>query len=598
MLDDAGSDLAIPTLLQDGQVYILDVAIRGVRIGLTKDNGDQPTVQVSVESSATTVWVALTDESWGRDGAHLQSVIVPARFDSFVLPATGDSVGSASIQFLPQFSTFYERGGSEIRLGIRLYHKLDLVDHLSLVVSRVEGRDQISVQWDAREPAAKGGIGVLNPDAKPRRVNLSVSRDASAADRYRLAVVLAGDTDGRPHVCANRSLPKSLLDSFAAEFRQLLVDVAFGAALSSLQLPRDERDRFLKKVSLLGTRMAVALFDGLAAQGDIFAVGEMLRGGITEASAIQIALSGDAKDLVLPWQILTIADDTDPDGPVNARNLWGFRYLLEVRRCDDGHRVARRYGAQGATLAYARWHFQNEAEHFARIQEIARASTSPVSLLEPIINNRNELLDSFQRGADLYYVYAHGHAAAPRTPDGLVFRDAVRSQILAAKQRLATGVGSELQQKAAGVLDMYLAATSDSAESFLTLRDSEVSLSSMIVARSTDGKPIRFRNGPIVFLNTCQSAQVWNALESSFVGFFLGRGASAVVGTEATIPVLVSEFMGRTILQDLMLGKTLGESVLRARSDLLELNNPLGLCYTVYGLADARLLEPLSEEGA
>jgi len=50
---------------------------------------------------------------------------------------------------------------------------------------------------------------------------------------------------------------------------------------------------------------------------------------------------------------------------------------------------------------------------------------------------------------------------------------------------------------------------------------------------SSDYRPIELRDAPIVFLNMCESAQLWSGLRNSFVGFFLDRGARAIIGAEA-----------------------------------------------------------------
>jgi CHAT domain len=97
-------------------------------------------------------------------------------------------------------------------------------------------------------------------------------------------------------------------------------------------------------------------------------------------------------------------------------------------------------------------------------------------------------------------------------------------------------------------------------------------------------------DAPIVFLNTCESAQIWNAVDGSFVGFFLDRGARAVVGTECTVPVVLADEFGREALAHLFSGDTVGEAVFKARVALLaSSNNPLGLCYCIYGSSDAHL---------
>jgi hypothetical protein len=198
-------------------------------------------------------------------------------------------------------------------------------------------------------------------------------------------------------------------------------------------------------------------------------------------------------------------------------------------------------------------------------------------------------------GGDLLYVYAHGHAAAPDTPIGHAFNNNLRQQIQTIKETPALALSPD-QVK---IYQLLLTTTEDASKSALRLTNSEIALLSLINEVTPDNDPIQLTDAPIVFLNTCQSAQLWNAITDSFVGFFLDRGARAVLGTESTIPIVVSELFGRSVLTEIFAGKSLGEAVRTARQTLLtEQNNPLGLCYSIYGAADARLFsKPPTHQG-
>jgi hypothetical protein len=199
-------------------------------------------------------------------------------------------------------------------------------------------------------------------------------------------------------------------------------------------------------------------------------------------------------------------------------------------------------------------------------------------------------------GGDLIYLYAHGHAATPSTPAGMRFRDKARQQIEELTKRieknpLALSTAQFEQQR--NILEQFKKVTSDGIDSLLTLSNSEVPLAALLGEMPPGGA--RLDDAPIVFLNTCESAQVWNAVESSFIGFFLDRGARAVLGSESTIPIVLADEFGKAVLREMFAGSSLGEAVRQARLTLLkEKKNPLGLCYSIYGDANASVFPSLT----
>jgi hypothetical protein len=87
----------------------------------------------------------------------------------------------------------------------------------------------------------------------------------------------------------------------------------------------------------------------------------------------------------------------------------------------------------------------------------------------------------------------------------------------------------------------------------------------------------------------CQSAVLWPGVATSFIRVFLERRASAVLGTECTIPENVADEFGRLVIGKLFQQESLGTSLLHAREELARSNNMLGLAYSLYGSASASL---------
>jgi hypothetical protein len=585
-----------------GQPYVLDVAISVERKGYTKDRSDQPAVVIPRQTETADCWVVVTDESDTEDD-EAKLFAFDRHFDKFRLPVSGDSERSVQFRFTPSAKVLRRDPGIQPRLGIRLYHKLNLIDHIELELrvdlragAATAGADK-AIKVLFKHPSGAGAVEAPDTASAGRALNISISKpgeDGADQGLYRFSFVAGKSDSGEPALFGTKKLSESALNDFVAKFRDILLDTVFGPSLVKLALKADERDELLKSLSLLGTRIVTELFD-YGGGGDFFQLGEMVRGTLAETSIIQISLSKGAQDFVFPWQILTVDHYTDRDKPVDPKNLWGYRFIVEVKRCGDGAdtRAPTARAPTPTRVTYARWQkFSNEKDHYARLQELIKAAKAPTRLLEPVIDTKDDFFAALGRGGgELFYVYAHGHSAAPGTPAGVRFRDKARQQIeeLARKieaEKLLSTAGYERQIEA---LKQFKTVTSEGIDSLLTLSLSEITLTSLRVQMPPGGP--RLADAPVVFLNTCESAQMWNAVEGSFVGFFLDRGARAVLGSETTIPIVLADAFSRVVLEAMFAGNTLGEAVHKARWMLLkDSKNPLGLCYSIYGAADARIV--------
>jgi hypothetical protein len=581
---------ATNSLFPDGS-YTIDVAIRAKRQGLTADRGDQSGIVVKGQTGTANIWVVVTDETARGREPEGNAFILDRQYAKLKLPMQGDSEGSVQFTITPKSVL---EPGARGQIGIRLYHKLNLIDHLELELYIAagspwpsDGRPAINVTF--KRPADDGGIETPDNASTARALAISVTR-TPGSNLYRFAFVLAKDKSGEPQLTATKTLSETALNDFLSRFRNILLKTVFGASLTNAVMSVGNRDDLLKELSILGTDIVGKLFDYEAAQGDLFELSKMVREVLPDTSIIQIALTGAAQDFVFPWQILTVKPYANINQSVMAENLWGYRFLIEVKRLRDGadHRPIPARTRSPARVHYGRWQqFFNEATHYSFLQETVNKTGGLIKLEPTVIESRKALIDAlWSGGGDLLYIYAHGHAAAPNTPEGHAFNNKIRQQI----QAIADNPALALSPDQIKTYQLMLATTRDESISSLSLTNSEVSLNILVNEVNENDDEIRLHDAPIVFLNTCQSAQLWNAVDGSFVGFFLKRGARAVVGTESTIPVVVADLFGRTVLTEMFGGKSLGEAVKIARETLLTAqNNPLGLCYCIYGTADAAL---------
>ncbi|MCG5236286.1 CHAT domain-containing protein [Xanthobacter oligotrophicus] len=607
-LFDAERELGRLEPLVHGRAYTLSIAVRALRLGLTKDRPEQPDVRIPGQTQTETVWAIVSDESTAEfDDEEGGAFEIDRRFASFRLPAMGDSETAAVFRLTPQVKAFRQRGGGRGRIGIRLYHRLNLIDHLELDLRlEVQPGQPLS---PPDEPAvrvvfcrAQGtSVEALEPDRAARTLNIAISRVADTDATYRFAVTL-GNAGGIPQTYAVKRLRAEQLDTFMTRFRNILLDTVFGEAFAKAELTPAACTRTLTDLTRLGQDVLTTLFD-YGEGGDFFSLGQIMLEALPQAPLVQIVLGKGAENLALPWQILTV-DNRPPPAPGVAvarvkpeDNLWGLRFVLEVKRCGDG--VDRRAPAERdrrpIKVRYGNWPFANEAQHRARLAQIITAHGDEAILVEPVLKGAADFVEALKGGGQLIYLYAHGHAAAPATPSAMALRDRTLAKLADVQEELkqnAAGLPpAELEPRVAALQALKDVVGQGDEASALILSLATVRLTDLLLALPPDGA--RLNDAPVLFLNTCQSAQIWNGVENSFVSFFLSRGARAIIGSEATIPAVFADRFGCEVMGRIFQGETIGEAVRQARLILLQASrNPLGLCYAVYGAGDARLIPP------
>jgi hypothetical protein len=80
-------------------------------------------------------------------------------------------------------------------------------------------------------------------------------------------------------------------------------------------------------------------------------------------------------------------------------------------------------------------------------------------------------------------------------------------------------------------------------------------------------------------------------MSSGLVRVFLDHNASAVVGTESPMTAIFASAFGETMLDFVFGGDDIGTALWKTRRRFLsdDMRNPLGLAYTLYGRATARV---------
>jgi hypothetical protein len=105
----------------------------------------------------------------------------------------------------------------------------------------------------------------------------------------------------------------------------------------------------------------------------------------------------------------------------------------------------------------------------------------------------------------------------------------------------------------------------------------------------------RSREGPLIFLNACESSRIDPMGVTSFPRFFLEENRNrGFIGTETNIPDGFASDFSQYFYRSLLKGINLGKAIFQAKWTMLrERNNPLGILYVVYADPDLHVSKPV-----
>jgi hypothetical protein len=98
----------------------------------------------------------------------------------------------------------------------------------------------------------------------------------------------------------------------------------------------------------------------------------------------------------------------------------------------------------------------------------------------------------------------------------------------------------------------------------------------------------KWTHQPLIFINGCGSVAFSDTAPAALVTKFIqGLNAAAVIGTEVTVWTELATEVGLSFLSKFLAPQSMsaGAALLETRRELLRKNNPLGLIYTLYGIA-------------
>jgi len=291
-----------------------------------------------------------------------------------------------------------------------------------------------------------------------------------------------------------------------------------------------------------------------------------------EGGLLQVTYANDFTNFIFPWNILY--RPAVEVGEVDPLRFWGARYQIE--QVTAGPKYDRLIDEPVNVVFALDPSFGNSDEQKALLEKYSAAACGKLRITTPISDQTSLFAELIRNpSAHLLYFYCHGFTS---NRQGILRPDGV--QLL--RQRIEKLPEGSTEREA---LETLLSLTSRMGdESWIFIGGAEIKESTL------KRQPFFEARRPIVFLNMCQSADLIPSISSGFARVFLDHNASAVIGTESPMTAVFANAFGEAVLDGMFSGEDVGTSLWKARRRFLnEVRNPLGLAYTLYGRANAKL---------
>ncbi len=383
----------------------------------------------------------------------------------------------------------------------------------------------------------------------PRDVSLAILKTGAG-----FQVIMSGA------VGAMATLPITLpqLDQMIAQVRQELLKIVHLQVgpnktriyQAGIDIPPEVNQYALQRLAKEGFRLYQRIFYGPAADAQANLLGDRLR-EMSQKGRLKIQIF--SQQFTLPWGILYMADEYDPDN-VNPEMFLGLKHTIEhiplqpsmqvIEGTIDslpGLTVSLNVNADidrqmGLPLIANQRHYWEKISQSGGAQVIVRETRDEVT----------QALADTSTSDQILYFYCH-----------------------AVSQSLAEGGGPDTST-------LVL-----SGNGRLTLGDLYI-----------DAPLKRVLPGaPLVFINACESAELSPLFYDGFVPYFMTKGARGVIGTECETPALFAAEWARRFFDRFLAGGSLGQIFLDLRREFYDRhNNLLGLLYALYVDGDTQIV--------
>jgi hypothetical protein len=383
---------------------------------------------------------------------------------------------------------------------------------------------------------------------QPRDVNLTILNTGAG-----FQVIMSGA------VGAMATLPITLpqLDQMITQVRQELRDIVYLEAgpnkarvyQAGIDIPPAANQVAVQRLAKAGFRLYQRIFYGPAADSQANLLGDRLR-EMAQKEMLKIQIF--SQQFVLPWGILYMADEYDPN-QVDPELFLGLKHIIEHIPLQQTMQVIDNTIDSRPSLAIS-------LNVNADIDQ---------KMGVPLITDQVKYWDKISQKGGAQVIVRRSKdevtqaLADVSTPDRIVY-----FYCHAISKSLAEGGGPD-----ASTLVL-------SGDGRLTLGDLNIEA------------PLKkvLPGAPLVFINACESAELSPLFYDGFVPYFMAKGARGVIGTECETPALFAAEWAQRFFDHFLTGKSLGQVFLDLRREFYyKHNNLMGLLYALYCDGDTQI---------
>ena len=384
---------------------------------------------------------------------------------------------------------------------------------------------------------------------QPRDVNLTILNTGAG-----FQVIMSGAVGAM----ATLPITSPELNQWITEVRQVLRDeIVYKKGPDrtyvyqrGIDIPPEVNQGASQRLAKAGFRLYQRIFYGPAADAQANLLGDRLR-QMAQEERLKIQIF--SQQFMLPWGILYVADEYDPND-VNPEMFLGLKHVIEHIPLQPNMQVTdRTIDSRSGLMVSLNVNADIDQQMGAPLiadqrrdwEKISQSSGTQVIVRE----TGDEVMQALANTAtsdQIFYFYCH-----------------------AVSKSLAEGGGP----------DASTLVLSDNGR--LTLGDLYVDA------------PLKkvLPGAPLVFINACESAELSPLFYDGFVPYFMTKGARGVIGTECETPALFAAEWARRFFGRFLAGESLGQVFLDLRREFYyEHNNLLGLLYALYVDGDTQVV--------
>ncbi len=554
--------------------YQLEVAVRVKTKGLPFKGKDKEPIGEPGQEQNVTIMVT----------AHAENenfIFIENPVQTLSLPPHGDSINNAIFRVRPVDES---RSKDDIaQITVRLYYEFNLLEVVT-INSEVVGSSNDPTQsrygrdipiWFEQE---RRELGYEYFDSiMPRDMHIDIRKKG---EDFVFTFALYKSPDQKIVLTAPATLTATGLDTDLKEIREIWYKIAMSERFKDNLEGNSSYNNMVRGLAICGSKLWTGLFMR-DSNSSIFKIGEWLKDHpVNIGGLIHVSIQADAANFVFPWALLYDKELKDNELP-DICGFWGMRYRIEqqlpgiTKTIDKPFQVADRLKI-GFMLVN---NFPNQSEEISMMESFEKRSSGKLDITTPITDNDDCYNLLTKCDAHILYFYTHGYTKYKKEigagNDMEIFKTFYDS----------VDKNSKLYERLSTLNDRIKREQNDfkPKDSWIELTNGRLYLADLY-RRITSG----FDTGPLVILNMCESAQIIPSLSDSFIHFFINRGAKSVIGTECPMTVEFAHPFAEKFLEGILKGEEIGAVLLKARRHFMELRNPLGLAYTLFGSATAR----------